>query len=86
MGTGFRSGAFPLEDGAALLFPLGGGPEDLTLGGGPEDLTLGGGAALVLAGLVAEGETLINNTSYIDRGYDNIEGQLKSLGAEIKRV
>ena len=47
---------------------------------------LRGGAALVLAGLVAEGETLINNTSYIDRGYDNIEGKLKSLGAEIKRV
>ncbi len=44
------------------------------------------GSAMVLAGLVAEGITHISNTKYIDRGYENIEGKLNSLGANIKRV
>ena len=46
---------------------------------------LRGGAALVLAGLVAEGTTVIENTRQIDRGYENIEWKLKGVGASIVR-
>ena len=44
------------------------------------------GAALVLAGLCAEGQTEITDIHHIDRGYDNFEGKLTSLGANIKRI
>ena len=44
------------------------------------------GAALVLAGLAAEGETIVKNIHFIDRGYDNLEGTLISLGGDIKRI
>lgn len=44
------------------------------------------GAAMVLAGLIAEGTTEISNIKYIDRGYENIEGKLTALGAKITRV
>ena len=44
------------------------------------------GAALVIAGTVASGETDIYNIEHIDRGYENIEGKFKNLGANIKRV
>jgi UDP-N-acetylglucosamine 1-carboxyvinyltransferase len=44
------------------------------------------GAALVLAGLAAEGETLVRNVHYIDRGYQDLEGTLRKLGAEVLRV
>ena len=43
------------------------------------------GAALVLAALRAEGETIISNVKYIDRGYEAIEEKLTALGADIKR-
>ncbi|MBI5413908.1 UDP-N-acetylglucosamine 1-carboxyvinyltransferase [Candidatus Peregrinibacteria bacterium] len=43
------------------------------------------GAAMLLAALAAEGETEISNIHYIHRGYQNIEGKLKSLGAKIER-
>jgi UDP-N-acetylglucosamine 1-carboxyvinyltransferase len=43
-------------------------------------------ASLVLAGLVAEGETLIDRIYHIDRGYDNIEEKFSALGAVIRRV
>ncbi|MGQ9523357.1 MAG: UDP-N-acetylglucosamine 1-carboxyvinyltransferase [Armatimonadota bacterium] len=43
------------------------------------------GAALVLAGLVAEGETEITGLEHIDRGYECLVGKLKALGAEIVR-
>ncbi|MCC7278782.1 MAG: UDP-N-acetylglucosamine 1-carboxyvinyltransferase [Chromatiaceae bacterium] len=43
-------------------------------------------AGLVLAGLVAEGETLIDRIYHLDRGYDNIEEKLSGLGASIRRV
>ncbi|MCX7922352.1 MAG: UDP-N-acetylglucosamine 1-carboxyvinyltransferase [Clostridia bacterium] len=46
---------------------------------------LRGGAALILAGLVAEGETVISGTKHIDRGYEDIEGKLSQVGALIKR-
>lgn len=43
-------------------------------------------ASLVLAGLVASGETLVNRIYHLDRGYENLEGKLSGLGAKIKRV
>ncbi len=43
-------------------------------------------ASLVLAGLVADGETLIDRVYHIDRGYEIIEEKLSGLGARIKRV
>lgn len=47
---------------------------------------LRGGAALVLAGLAADGETVISDIKHIDRGYDHIEEKLKQAGALIKRI
>ncbi len=47
---------------------------------------LRGGAALVLAGLVAEGITELSRIYHLDRGYVNLEEKLNSLGADIKRV
>jgi len=43
-------------------------------------------AGLVLAGLAADGETLIDRIYHIDRGYENIEEKFSSLGAQIRRV
>ncbi len=44
------------------------------------------GAGLVLAALIAEGETTINNTDYILRGYENIVEKLRKLGAKIELI
>ncbi|MDF2839795.1 MAG: UDP-N-acetylglucosamine 1-carboxyvinyltransferase [Clostridia bacterium] len=44
------------------------------------------GAAMVVAGLVAEGKTEISNIGHIDRGYEKLEEKLIKLGAKIKRV
>lgn len=43
------------------------------------------GAAMVVAGLAAEGETLISGVRHIDRGYDDLVGRLRQVGAEIER-
>jgi UDP-N-acetylglucosamine 1-carboxyvinyltransferase len=43
-------------------------------------------ASLVLAGLVAEGETTIDRIYHLDRGYENIEAKLSALGARIRRI
>jgi UDP-N-acetylglucosamine 1-carboxyvinyltransferase len=43
-------------------------------------------ASLILAGLVAEGETSIDRFYHLDRGYENIEAQLSGLGARIRRI
>jgi len=43
-------------------------------------------ASLVLAGLVAQGETIIDRVYHIDRGYEKIETKLKAVGADIERV
>ena len=50
-----------------------------------EATDLRGGAALVLAGLAAEGETTVSGTHHIDRGCQSFEDNLRALGAEIKR-
>lgn len=44
------------------------------------------GISLVLAALIAEGQTEIDNIYQIDRGYENIDGRLRELGADIKRI
>jgi UDP-N-acetylglucosamine 1-carboxyvinyltransferase len=43
-------------------------------------------ASLILAGLVAQGETTIDRIYHLDRGYENIEAKLSKLGAKIRRV
>ncbi len=44
---------------------------------------LRGGAALILAGLVANGNTIVLNSNYVERGYEKIEENLSKLGADI---
>jgi len=44
------------------------------------------GAALVLAGLVAEGQTEVSGAEHVDRGYEDLSGRLARLGADISRV
>ncbi len=43
-------------------------------------------ASLVIAGLVADGETLIDRIYHLDRGYDHMEAKLRGLGADIERI
>src|SRR3546814_12538309 len=58
-----------------------------TLSGAPVMATdLRASASLILAGLVAEGETVIDRIYHLDRGYENIERKLSGLGAKIRRV
>lgn len=47
---------------------------------------LRGGAGMVIAGLIARGETHISDLQYIDRGYENMEGKFAHLGADISRI
>ncbi len=49
-------------------------------------LDLRGGAALVLAGLKAQGETVIENAELIDRGYYKLDEKLRKLGADVTRI
>jgi UDP-N-acetylglucosamine 1-carboxyvinyltransferase len=55
-------------------------------GASVEASDLRAGAALVIAGLFAEGTTEVTNIHYIDRGYQHLENMLKALGATIERV
>ena len=43
-------------------------------------------ASLVIAGLVAEGETLVDRIYHLDRGYDQMEAKLRGMGADIERI
>jgi UDP-N-acetylglucosamine 1-carboxyvinyltransferase len=61
------------------------GPVPLT-GAQVNAIDLRAGAAVVLAGLAAEGRTEVNNVKYIDRGYEDFVGKLQSLGADICRI
>ena len=47
---------------------------------------LRGGAALILAALAAEGESEISDIHHVERGYENIEGILNNLGADIRKI
>ena len=77
-----RMGAdITIEDHHALIQ----GVENLQ--GAPVSSTdLRAGAALVLAGIIAEGTTVVHGIEHIDRGYENYVGKLASLGASVKRV
>jgi UDP-N-acetylglucosamine 1-carboxyvinyltransferase len=44
------------------------------------------GASLILASLIARGTSTLSGIEHVDRGYEDLDGRLRSLGAEIKRV
>ena len=65
------------------------GPTPLSFNSGAKNLhahDIRAGFAVVLAALVAEGTSTIENVHLIDRGYANLEGRLTALGAEVRRV
>jgi UDP-N-acetylglucosamine 1-carboxyvinyltransferase len=70
-----QRGAFTMIDGPSKLE-----------GAEVEASDLRAGAALVLAGLMAKGETTIRNVHYIDRGYQDLERNIRSLGGRIERM
>jgi UDP-N-acetylglucosamine 1-carboxyvinyltransferase len=43
-------------------------------------------AALVIAGLAAKGTTQVNRVYHLDRGYDDMDGKLRKLGARVQRI
>lgn len=51
-----------------------------------ETMDLRAGATVIIAGLVAEGESTIHDLGHIDRGYEEIDERLSALGADIKRI
>ena len=61
------------------------GPTEL-FGLAIESWDIRAGACLIIAGLMAKGETQIDNVFQIDRGYERIEERLQRLGADIKRI
>ena len=77
-----RMGARITDQGKSAIFE---GVDELY--GAPVEATdLRAGAALIIAGIVAHGETTISNVYHIDRGYENIEEKFRKLGADIQRV
>lgn len=77
-----KMGANIINQGKSAVFN---GVEKLY--GAPVEATdLRAGAALIIAGIVANGETSITNIYHIDRGYENIEEKFRKLGANIQRV
>ena len=77
-----RMGANILTEGRSAVIE---GPSKLT-GCDVRATDLRAGAAMILAGLVAEGTTRIGDLYHIDRGYENIVEKLKGLGADIERI
>ena len=59
---------------------------DVLTGEKVKAMDLRGGAALVLAGLVAEGTTEVSSINYIERGYEDFEFILRNLGADIEKI
>ena len=77
-----KMGAHITAQGKTAFFE---GVKELT--GAPVYATdLRAGAALLVAGIIAKGQTEIYNIEYIDRGYENIEDKFRKLGAKIERV
>lgn len=77
-----KMGAKITDQGKSAIFE---GVDELF--GSPVEATdLRAGAALIIAGIVANGETSITNIYHIDRGYENIEDKFRKLGANIQRV
>ena len=76
-----KLGASIVTEGRAAVVT---GVERLT-GASLVSTDLRGGAAVVLLALAAEGESVVAGLDHIDRGYDDLEGNLRRLGADIKR-
>lgn len=77
-----KMGAQIVSQGKTAIFE---GVKELT--GAPVYATdLRAGAALIIAGIIAQGETQLYNLEHIDRGYENIEEKFRNLGAKIQRV
>lgn len=72
---------YKIEGNSVIMF----GPAQLS-GANVAATDLRAAAALVLAGLVAEGETRVSNLQYLDRGYYHFTEKLRNLGAKIRRV
>ena len=72
---------YKIEGNSVIMF----GPAQLS-GANVAATDLRAAAALVLAGLVAEGETRVSNLQYLDRGYYHFTEKLRDLGAKIRRV
>lgn len=77
-----RMGANILTEGRGAVIE---GPCQLT-GCDVRATDLRAGAAMILAGLVAEGTTRIGDLYHIDRGYEDIVDKLRGLGADIERI
>jgi UDP-N-acetylglucosamine 1-carboxyvinyltransferase len=77
-----KMGANIREDGRRAFIPGGA----MLKGAEVTATDLRAGAALVLAGMAAEGETIVSDVYHIDRGYDNIIAKFKSIGGDIERV
>lgn len=77
-----KMGAQITNQGKSAIFE---GVDEL-FGASVEATDLRAGAALIIAGIVAHGETSITNIYHIDRGYENIEEKFRKLGANIQRV
>ena len=78
-----RMGAKIRVDGGGLAVID--GPVSL-VGAQVNAIDLRAGAAVVVAGLAADGTTVVNNVKYIDRGYEDFVGKLRKLGADIARI
>jgi len=76
-----RMGARMVQDGTTLRIEGGSGLRGTQV----EAPDIRGGAALVLAGLAAEGRTVVTGLDHIDRGHDDLEGKLATAGARIER-
>ncbi len=77
-----KMGAQITDQGKSAIFE---GVKELY--GAPVEATdLRAGAALIIAGIVAKGETSLTNLVHIDRGYENIEEKFRKLGANIQRI
>ena len=82
IGQLLRMGAKVQVDGKIAVFE---GVERLT-GVNVKATDLRAGAAMIIAGLVADGTTTVENINYIDRGYEDVVTKFSSLGADISRV
>lgn len=77
-----KMGAQITDQGKSAVFE---GVKELT-GASVSATDLRAGAALIIAGIVAKGETQLSNLYHIDRGYEHIEEKFRKLGANIQRV
>ena len=77
-----KMGAKIIDQGKSAIFE---GVKEL-YGSSVEATDLRAGAALIIAGIVANGETKLSNLKHIDRGYENIEEKFRKIGANIARI